>query len=80
LADILVRNVDDRIVHAMKRRARESGRSMNDVARDLLETVERPSPRDLVEMSRRIRAMSGPFTDDSTVLIREDRDNDDPYR
>lgn len=80
MADILVRNVEDTTVQAMKKRARESGRSMNDVARDLLATVERPSPRELVERSRRVRAMSGPFTDDSTALIREDRDNDEPYR
>ncbi len=78
MADILVRNVDEHMVQALKERARASGTSMNDVARELLGSAARPSRAALVERARQIHAMGGPFTDDSTALVREDRDTDEP--
>lgn len=80
MADILVRNVDDAVVEALKERARLSGTSMNDIARDALGSFVRPSRESIVSEARAIRAAGRFYSGDSTALIREDRDNDEPYR
>ena len=49
-------------------------------AREALSLFVKPSRAELLAEMDRIRAMS-PYSDvDSTLLIREDRDNDEPYR
>ena len=80
MVDILVRNVDDATAVRLKAKAKAAGKSLNDTAREALATYVTPSRQELMEQARRIRAMS-PYSDvDSTALIREDRDNDEPYR
>jgi plasmid stability protein len=80
MVDILVRNVDDATAARLKAKAKAAGKSVNDTARDALKAFLKPSRAELWEEADRIRAMS-PFSDvDSTKLIREDRDNDEPYR
>ena len=80
MVDILVRNVDDDVAKRLKEKATASGRSLSDTAREALGQFVKPSREELIEEARRIRAMS-PYSDvDSTDLIREDRDNDEPYR
>jgi len=80
LVDILVRHVEEDTARRLKAKAAAHRTSLNEVAREALRVHVRPSRAELVEESRRIRAMS-PYSDvDSTALIREDRDNDEPHR
>ncbi len=80
MADILVRNLKEETARRLKERAKAKGASLSETVREVLEEATKPSKAELVEEARRIRAMS-PYSDvDSTDLIREDRDNDEPYR
>jgi plasmid stability protein len=80
MVDILVRNVDEEIARRLKEKAAASGRSLSDTAQEALRQFVKPIREELIAEARRIRAMS-PYSDvDSTDLIREDRDNDEPYR
>jgi plasmid stability protein len=80
MVDILVRNVDEEIARRLKEKAAASGRSLSDTAQEALRQFVKPTREELIAEARRIRAMS-PYSDvDSTDLIREDRDNDEPYR
>jgi plasmid stability protein len=80
MVDILVRNVEPEIARLMKEKAAMKGISLNEVAREALRKDMRPSREERIDRARRIRAMS-PCSDlDSTALIREDRDNDEPHR
>ena len=80
MADILVRNVDEETARRLKERAKAEGKSLGETVREVLENATKPTKAELVETARRIRAMS-PYSDvDSTDLIREDRENDEPYR
>jgi antitoxin FitA len=80
MPDILVRNVDDETVERLKQKAKSERASMSDTARKLLQQGLKPHREELVKELDRIRGMS-PYSDiDSTDLIREDRDNDEPYR
>jgi plasmid stability protein len=80
MVDILVRNVDEEVAQRLKDKAAASGRSLSDTAKEALRQFVRPTREELIAEARRIRAMS-PYSDvDSTDLIREDRDNDEPYR
>jgi plasmid stability protein len=80
MVDILVRNVDEEVARRLRDKAAASGRSLSDTAQEALRQFVRPTREELIAESRRIRAMS-PYSEvDSTDLIREDRDNDEPYR
>lgn len=80
MVDILVRNVDDDTARRLKEKAKAKGASLSDTAREALTKFVQPSRQELVKELDRIRSMS-PYSDvDSTDLIREDRDNDEPYR
>jgi plasmid stability protein len=80
MSDILIRNLDEETVRRLKERAKAKGASVNETVRELIILGVKPDKAALVEEARRIRAMS-PYSDiDSTDLIREDRDNDEPYR
>jgi plasmid stability protein len=80
MVDILVRNVDDEVARRLKDKAAASGRSLSETAKEALQRFVMPGKSErLVEVDR-IRAMSPCSDVDSTALIREDRDNDEPYR
>lgn len=80
MVDILVRNVEDDVAHRLKQRAAAREQSMNEVTREALRAFVKPSKADLLAEMDRIRAMSPYSPIDSTDLIREDRDNDEPHR
>jgi antitoxin FitA len=84
MGDLLVRNVADTTKAALKRKAKAAGKSVNDVAREALDAAARPSKEEAwAEADRiraKIRARIGHDLPDSTADIREDRDNDEPYR
>ena len=78
MATLTIRNLDDKVVERLKRRAKANNRSLEVEVRDLLESSVGPVSReDFIDKARRIRAMTPdvPQTD-STVLLREDRDSD----
>ena len=90
MAEVLIRDVADDVVERLHRKAKASGTSFEEVARHALAdaarplnaeaVAKRPSREELLAEIDRIRAMSVPTDFDSTVLIREDRDDDGPYR
>jgi antitoxin FitA len=80
MVDILVRNVDDAVAAQLKKKAKAAGKSMNDLAREALRAAARPSKEEAWAEADRIRAKIGKVTGDSTQIIREWRDNDEPYR
>lgn len=80
MVDILVRNVDDAVAAQLKKKAKAVGKSLNDLAREALRAAARPSKEEAWAEADRIRAKIGKVTGDSAQIIREWRDNDEPYR
>jgi len=80
MVDILVRNVDEDTAERLKQKAAAKGVSISETAREALAAYVKPSREELIKGLDRIRSMS-PLSDvNSTELIREDRDNDEPHR
>lgn len=77
MAQVIVRNLDDRVVATLKRKAELHGRSLEQELREILSNAARLTPEEKVALSDRIRAMTPPGVKqtDSAELIREDRDN-----
>lgn len=80
MAQVLVRNLDDAVLRRFKERAQRENVSLEETLRRVLTQAARPSRAEIVEEARRIREKIGSVPGDSTALIREDRDNDEPYR
>ncbi len=78
MADLLVRNVPESIAEALKRRAAQHRRSLQQELLSILEASARESrARSPAEIAADIRsrlARSGRTFSDSTPLIRQDRD------
>jgi plasmid stability protein len=76
MAQVLIRNVDEKVVQTLKERAQQHGHSLEQELREILVQAAQPSREDLVALSQRIRAMTPKdrLQSDSTDLIREDRD------
>lgn len=76
MATLTIRNLDEGVAKALKRKAKAHHRSLEAEVRQILaHAVQRRSPEDLRALAERIAAMTPnvPQTD-STKLIREDRD------
>jgi plasmid stability protein len=78
MVDILVRNVADATAARLKEKAKAAGKSVNDIAREALDSAARTSKQEVwAEADRiraKIRARVGHDLPDSTPDIREDRD------
>jgi len=75
MAQLLVRNVPDSVVQALKQRARENGRSAEAEHRAALEQAFAPPAEDVWAALRRAREETrGRVFTPSEVLIREMRD------
>ena len=76
MAQVLVRNLDERVVAALKRRAELHGRSLEQELRDTLTQAARLSGEERIALARRVRGMTprDVVQTDSAALIREDRD------
>ncbi len=78
MAQILVRNLDERVVERLKRRAKMQERSLQSEVKIILEraadetTVDMATARALVDKIR--QRFKGRKFPDTVVLIREDRD------
>lgn len=80
MVDILVRNVDDAVAAQLRKKAKAAGKSVNDLAREALNAAVKPSKDEAWAAADRIRAKIGKVSGDSTQIIREWRDNDEPCR
>lgn len=82
MGQIIIRNLDDRIIETLKRRAEAAGRSMEAEAREALtQFVEDPAAARLALIARMQAAFAnsrvpGTTMPDSLELLRESRDID----
>lgn len=75
MAQILVRNLDDRVVERLKIRAHRDGRSLQSEVKMILEQAAKADMAGARELAEAIRKKMGDRSfDDSAKLIREDRD------
>ena len=76
MGQILVRNLDDDIIEAIKLKAELSGRSLEQELREILKRAAPLTPEQRIALSRKIRSMqAGPASLDSTTIIRATRDD-----
>jgi len=80
MGQVLIRNLDDRVIERLKLRAARDNTSLEQTLRTILTKAAEPSRAEIVAEIDALRERIGPVPDDSTALIREDRDNDEPYR
>ncbi|VVB64736.1 Uncharacterised protein [uncultured archaeon] len=74
MSQILVRNLDDAAVERLKSRAKAHGRSLQAEAKEILEQSARIDVAEARKLVDRIRrSFEGRKFDDSTELVREDR-------
>lgn len=83
MAQLTVRNVPPSVVSALKARAARSGRSAEAEHRRILEEALSGTPAASFDFfaearARRVRLPAG--APDTTTLLRQDRDRDDPER
>lgn len=77
MAQVLVRNLNDKVVARLMKRAKTQGRSLQAEVKTILEEAAKDVPEDFWKEADRIREQlkrSGRKFSDSTALIREDRD------
>ena len=75
MAQLTVRNVNDQIVRALKRRAAAHGRSAEAEHREILRAVLVPVEENFTSRAKALRQRLR-STVDSSALIRADRDGD----
>ena len=82
MAQLTVRNVPSAVVSALKARAAHSGRSAEAEHRRILEDalIGKADAADFFAEVRARRVRLAPGEPDSTVLLRQDRDRDEPAR
>ena len=79
VGQVVIRNIDDRVLDRLKARARAQRKSLEQSLRDLLTEAANPSRAELIADLERIRAMTparppGVTYPTAEQLIREDRD------
>jgi plasmid stability protein len=79
VGQVVIRNIDDRVLERLKMRAIAQRKSLEQSLRELLTEAARPSRAELLADIERIRAMTPPRSPGVTYhtadeLIREDRD------
>ena len=76
MAQLLVRQVEEALVEALKRRAAAHHRSAEAEHRAILENVLRPASNDFAARAKQLRAATaGRLKIDSAELVRQDRDS-----
>jgi plasmid stability protein len=79
MGQVVIRNIDDRVIERLKARAVANKKSLEQSLRELLTEAARPSRAELVAELERIRAMTPPrkpgvVYPSAEQLVREDRD------
>jgi plasmid stability protein len=73
---VIVRNLDDAVVSSLKFKAELHGHSLEQELREILQRAAELTPQEKIALVDRIAAKQKcPLEDDSTDLIREDRDH-----
>ena len=80
MPDLLVRDIDPELYERIRQSAQSQGKSLAQVAREAFQEKFAPSREELWAAADRLSAKIGKLPGDSTDFIREDRDNDEPYR
>jgi hypothetical protein len=80
MPDLLVRGIDREVFDRMRKAAEAQGKSLAQAAREALGEKFKPSKEELWAEADRLRKKIGKVSGDSTQIIREWRDNDEPYR
>ena len=75
VSQVIVRNLDQRVVAELKRRAKQTGRSLEGELRVILTEAARPQRTELIAEADRVRAMTPGPLEDSVTLLRQDRDS-----
>ncbi|MBM4388076.1 MAG: hypothetical protein FJ088_10090 [Deltaproteobacteria bacterium] len=76
MPDVLVRDVNEKVIENLKRRAALNGRSLQKELKEILEKSAMNSKKDYINLAEKIRlkiAAGGKRQSDSVELIREDR-------
>jgi antitoxin FitA len=73
MTNVLIRDLDDKIVKRLKRRAAQNDRSLQAELKAIIERAALVNIVDARELAARIRERLGEQTSDSTDLIAEDR-------
>ncbi|HEY5300950.1 MAG TPA: hypothetical protein VIJ55_09770 [Acetobacteraceae bacterium] len=79
MGQLLVRGLDDRLIHSLKQRAISHGRSVEAEHRAILEAALGSEGESFFDRVARLRARTPPCTLDSADLIRFDRDHNYDY-
>jgi plasmid stability protein len=79
VGQVVIRNIDDRVLERLRARAMAQRKSLEQALRDLLTDAAKPSRAELLAELERIRAMTPPRAPGvvyptAEQLIREDRD------
>lgn len=76
MGQVLVRNLDDQVISALRQKAELHGHSLEQELRQTLTAAARLTAAERVALARRIREMTptGVTQSDSAELIRHDRD------
>jgi antitoxin FitA len=79
MAQVIIRNIDARVLHRLKARAKAEHKSLEQSLREILTEAVKPDRTELLAEIERIRAMtpqhpSGTGYPTAEQLIREDRD------
>ena len=75
MGQVLIPNLDDRIIESLKLKTELKGHSLEQELRDILKAAVPVTPRERVALSRKIRGMQSKSAKlDSTDLIRAARD------
>jgi plasmid stability protein len=74
MGQVIVRNLDDETIVALKARAALRGNSLEQELRRILAQAARPGPKERLALADQIRAMTPrKRQSNSTALVREDR-------
>lgn len=75
MGQVIVRNLDDHVIAALKAKAELHGQSLEQELRSILSMAALPNAKERIALADRIRGLTPKRRQtDSTTLIREDRD------
>jgi len=76
MGQVLVRNLDDRVIESLKTKAELKGCSLERELRDVLTNAAPLTPEEKIALFRKLRAMTPPLGDDVRAAIRRGRDDE----
>jgi antitoxin FitA len=77
MGQVLVRNLDDRVIESLKTKAELKGCSLEQELRDVLTNAAPLTPEEKIALFRKLRAMTPPLADvDVRAAIRHGRDDE----